>query len=300
MSLLKKGLLVVALLATAGTAYTLTNFSTRAFGDSTGAPMKQGTSVAYNSCNNVGCHTGNPLNSPQGSVTVSSDIPSSGWVPGRTYTITIRGSFPNRDVFGWQAMVWGNADSASIGRIATVPNGVGTVSLSLLRRSPLAAPYDTNYYFGHRSADLAVPTLGRSEVSFLWTAPNEPGANTSASIYARFVAANGNGNNVGDFVLSGSASYLSAPASSQRLVTPVLFKAYPNPATDAIKFHSPWAGEVSATIADISGKIYSKELLNTAANEEVILPVHSLPTGTYWLQLINAQGQKAIATLVKQ
>ena len=47
------------------------------------------------------CH-GNNLNSGPGSFNISSDIPITGFVPGETYTITIQGSHPSFNKYGFE------------------------------------------------------------------------------------------------------------------------------------------------------------------------------------------------------
>ena len=47
------------------------------------------------------CHSGT-INSGQGSVNISSDVPVSGYIPGNTYTITVMGAHPSFTKYGFE------------------------------------------------------------------------------------------------------------------------------------------------------------------------------------------------------
>ena len=52
-------------------------------------------------CSTAGCHTGNNVNAPGGSLTVSG-LPATGWVPGQTYPLTVTIQRPGQRLFGFQ------------------------------------------------------------------------------------------------------------------------------------------------------------------------------------------------------
>src|SRR5437899_3151992 len=74
----------------------------RVFGYSGGPdPGVNGIFGSAQTCAQAGCHSTNPLNVSGGSVTISG-LPSSGWVPGQTYSLTITVQRASQRVFGFQ------------------------------------------------------------------------------------------------------------------------------------------------------------------------------------------------------
>ena len=284
-------------MVTSVVTFSVYSFTSAGFGDSTGAPVKQGTAIAYSSCTQSGCHTGNRVNDARGTFSISSNIPASGWVAGTTYRITLRNTFPGRDVYGWQATVWGNSDSTTIGQMKLVAGGRGQITRSVLRKSGVV--YDTNLYFTHNSASAASPVVGSNEVSFDWVAPTFAGTNNAVTIYASANAANGNGNNLCDFIYLANVTYPAAQwLGVDSKLNKLDLKVYPNPAKDVVKLKGNFnEGEkLNITIFNLQGQTFNQ--LNVETDDQI--DVSDLVAGTYLLRVTNAKGVVSTVPLQKQ
>lgn len=296
---MKKLIQLIVVACVVAVAYSVSSFTSSGFGDSTGAPMKSGVVSAYTSCNMSGCHFGQPVNNPNGQFTITSDIPASGWVPGTKYRITLTTNFSNRDVFGWQAMVWGNSDSASVGTISVPAGQRGRISISPLRRSGVII--DTNYYFTHSPVSVTSPVVGQNVLSFDWVAPLDPAGNTQITIYATSNAANGNGNNLGDLIYLANQTHTQAGVTSVgRTSDAFALRTYPNPATDYIEVRGAFEAAQSYTlsVADLSGKVWQKSV--ESGNAISKLDVTSLPAGVYFLKVTDAHSRSSVKSFVKK
>jgi len=282
-----------------GIGYNVMSFTSSGFGDSTGAPVPGGVVPAYTSCAQSGCHSGNPINDSRGTTTISSDIPAAGWVPGNRYKITIRSTFPNRDAFGWQAMVWGSGDQASVGTISVSSGSRGVITQSILRRGGVIV--DTNRYFTHNPGTVVSPTIGINEVSFDWVAPSDV-QNESVTVYASVNAANGNGNNLGDNIFIANATYPSA-----RLVNlggkleKQSMGIYPNPATDMVTIKGEALANQNADVQvyNQAGKLQFQTHVLGNETEERKLNVASLSPGLYFVKVIPVRG-KAVTLMLNK
>jgi len=126
------------------------------------------------------CHSGS-LNSGQGSITISSNIPATGYVPGETYTITIEGAHPSYTKYGFELT------AESFG------TKVGGFTITNSSQTKLV---NNNNSVTHKSSG----TLGSATKTWTvnWTAP--AAGNITVDFYAAGITANGNSNNSGDNV----------------------------------------------------------------------------------------------------
>ncbi len=265
-------------------------FSSAGFGDSTGGPTKQGTTIAYSVCSNAGCHTGNALNSSRGTLSVTSDIPASGWEPGQTYNVSISFAFAARDVFGWQLMAWGSKDSASVGRFTTV-GGIGTVSNSVLRKGGVA--YDTNQYFTHTAATVVSPTSGSRTITVKWTAPTNPGENSQVVFYCASVMANGNGTALGDFVFRSSHTVNQAvPTGLAKDAFSNPVSIYPVPAKDFVNIDlGNDRSSAQLMIYSVSGKVVRNVVVTPDVDQPAIVSLDGVNAGGYLYKIMDQKGQ---------
>jgi len=130
--------------------------------------------------NCTACHSGT-VNSGQGSVTISSDIPANGYIVGNTYSIAVESSHPTYTRYGFEL----TAESF----------GIKTGGFTIVNSSQTKLTNGGNAVT-HKSAG----TLGSATKTWSvnWTAPST--GNLSVDFYATTVTANGNSQNSGDNV----------------------------------------------------------------------------------------------------
>ena len=127
------------------------------------------------------CH-GSGINSGPGSFNISSDVPTTGFISGETYTITIQGSHPSFTKYGFEL----TAESSGI--------KVGGFNITNSSQTKLT---NNNKSVTHKNTG----TLGSATKTWTvnWTAPTT--GNMTVDFYASGITANGNGvNDNGDEV----------------------------------------------------------------------------------------------------
>src|SRR5438045_2217837 len=65
-------------------------------------PAMNGIFAPQQTCSTSGCHTGNPLNAPGGSLTITGLPTTTGWTPGQPYPLTVTIAKTGQRVFGFQ------------------------------------------------------------------------------------------------------------------------------------------------------------------------------------------------------
>ena len=156
----------------------ITGFEGGSPGGKTNSPMDGQNCTA--------CHVGS-INSGQGSVTITSDIPASGYIPDNTYTITVKSSHPSYTKYGFEltAESFGNKTGGF-----TIVNS----SQTKLTNGGNAVTHKLAGTLGSASKNWSVN----------WTAP--AAGNMSVDFYATSVTANGNSQNSGDNVYTANYS----------------------------------------------------------------------------------------------
>ena len=121
------------------------------------------------------CHSGN-LNSGQGSFNISSDIPSTGYIPLETYTISVQGAHPSYTKYGFEL---------------TAESSVGKVGGFTIANSSQTQLTNNNNSVTHKSTG----TLGSATKTWTvnWTAPSS--GQITVDFYVAGMAANGNSTN---------------------------------------------------------------------------------------------------------
>jgi hypothetical protein len=279
-------------------------FTSGGFGDGTGAPLKKANVSFYVGCNNTSCHSGNPINSSLGGVDVISNIPSTGWVAGETYRLTVKVAHPDRSLWGFQLMAWGSTDSMSVGNLSANKSLGDSASVWATPKTFSGVAYSLQYATHTRNC-LVTGFTGKSEWTLNWKAPSSKTQNVY--FYATGIAANGNGGTTGDYVYqvrknadssgtSFSKDFSTIPVSklattdifSNETERPKVFKIYPTIVeTDLnIGFNEKRNGYARAKISAISGV----ESLSTdwyIADYDKKIDVSSLPKGNYLITIQN-------------
>jgi hypothetical protein len=152
--------------------------------NSSGSPGGRSGSIGDNGNTCTGCHSGTAT-SKIGWITTN--VPTVGYTPGQTYTITATGTHPGVVKFGFELTV---EDSQG--------NKVGTLQLAEPTRTKFT---NGNHAVTHTSSGTT-PSGSSNTWTVNWVAPSNVSGNIG--IYAAFNAANGNGNTSGDVIYKSS------------------------------------------------------------------------------------------------
>ena len=149
------------------------------------------------------CHTGNPVNAPGGSVSISGLPTDTGWTPGQTYPLSITIARPRQRLFGFQLSAVADATNQQAGTLTAVNTrvqikcGGATATTSTQEVRPNAdgtCPSGTIWYAEHRDATSVTSTYLVN-----WTAPSSTSAGKVRFNLAGN-AANGDITSQGDFI----------------------------------------------------------------------------------------------------
>ncbi len=184
---------------------------------SSGAP--EGFSGAPGESNCSACHSSFPLNSGDGELTLSSNIPASGYIPGETYEIQVSVSQKDRPRFGFQLSSQSEASATSIGTFEltdSIRTQIKTLTLAT-----------TSTYITHTKDGIESPDENEWEVN--WTAPDS--GTGKVIFYVASVAANKDSSNQGDYVYTAQLGIeevenVPAPSDSVKIQVKVLLEGY--------------------------------------------------------------------------
>ncbi len=224
----------------------------------TGSPGDNNRTCAQSSC-----HTGTPSG---GSVTINTDVPSSGYIPGQQYNVDVTVMQTGISKFGFTI----TSENSGHDRVGSF---IGTTNVQTI---------SGNSYATHRSGS----TSGSDSKtwSFSWTAPTS--GTGDVTFYAAGNAANNNNNRSGDAIYTSSISVTEDLASGISSFEELGIMIYPNPVEndlwiEGLVSNSP----VSLTIFDLNGrKIWSDELVQSSADRQK-LELSTLESGIYILTL---------------
>jgi hypothetical protein len=230
-------------------------YPTTSNSNGTGSPGAK-TNSPMDGGNCTGCHSGT-LNSGVGTTSITTNIPSSGYMPGNTYTITTNIQEVGIFKFGFEISAEeGNFGSAKTGSFM-VTNSTETKFANNNEAITHKAAGTSGFNSRSWSMDWEAPSTGTGDVTF----------------YASAMASNGNTNNNGDNVYTTSLTIneeVVNAISDNNLQTPFTY----NSATKTIEtLHA-------ILVYDISGKL----VLTT---KEKSTTISHLKNGIYILKSEN-------------
>jgi hypothetical protein len=241
-------------------------------------------SPGENTCNTTGCHTGNPVNSTNGSVTIESpDLINWQYVPGETYTISVTVAQANRNLFG----IGFEALTSTNNNAGILTPGVGTQ----LKNAVVQGVSRVNVV--HVLNGGASPNA--HTFTFSWQAPATDIGNVT--FYTAGNAANNNGTASGDFIYT--SNQVVTPATTVGFndlsKIDVSLNVYPNPAADDLNFTYVLTepAMVRAEIFSISGesvRVLFEEKQQTGETFQSVR-ISDLSHGTYLLRLTIGEEQ---------
>lgn len=211
---------------------------------SSGPPNGMTGAPGENNC--TSCHDSFPVNSGDGNFQISGPLT---FEPGQTYQITVTISDPGQRRWGFEI----------------TPLNYGTCVITQSAHTQLSMQNGRSY-IKHTSAGTFNGTMnGPVSWNFNWTAPVE--SPEQIIFYAAGNAANGNGNNSGDYIYTTTfVTHLVTDIDDDytALIPGQLSLAnYPNPfnTSTEIRFNLPEAGNATIELYDIAGR-----LVKTAAS----------------------------------
>jgi len=234
-------------------------------------------------CNTSGCHTGSAVTDMAGVIT--SDIPTAGYTPGATYTITANFVKAGHTKYGFQASPQ-NASGTKLGTLANINSQTQLVGTG-------------GKYVTHTGSGLS--GSGSKIWTFSWTAPAT--GLGPVTFYGAFNATNSNNNTSGDVVFKSTLVVTEAPASVQDLrINSFSLSTFPNPAHDNlnIKFILSESSSVEVDLLDIQGQKVSNLFSESGMNGEISrsFDISAYPQGIYFLRM-NVEGNYALQKIVK-
>lgn len=274
---MKKTLLTLGVMGAIAFALVLDTTST--FSNPSGAPAGCSSSPSDGAtCATSGCHSGT-ASAKDGMIT--SDIPTTGYVPGSTYAITISITQSGIQTWGFQCSPQ-NTSGVRLGTLA-ITNSTQTKLVG------------SNTYVTHKSGGIS--GSGSKTWSFNWTAPTA-GTGT-VPFYASVMAANSNGGTSGDQVYFDTYTVnedLSAGVA--KTAEAVKFSVFPNPVEGNsmnISFASKAGDSSKVSIMNLSGAIVhtTNYSASVTGDQQVNVNVEDLAKGVYLIQVETPAGTAA-------
>ncbi|MDG1252184.1 MAG: T9SS type A sorting domain-containing protein [Schleiferiaceae bacterium] len=219
----------------------------------TGSPLSNGQTC-------YSCHSG-PSVSTQG-VTISSDIPTDGYLDNTSYTITITSDA-------------GSAGMSTAGFEASVEKA-GSHQGSLTASS--GTQLKQSNFVTHTSSSTSASN-GVKSWSFSW---NSATGSDSVTVYAAGLFANGNNQNSGDALVTSSLEFKKSHVGLGESSSLIELSASPNPAQNVLRLSAPDAhAEGQLTVVDALGRVVLDSPWNAQDASGRVLEVTYWPTGIY-------------------
>ena len=240
-------------------------FSSQAPPGNTGSPGDG----ANNTCAKSGCHAGT-VNSGSGAVTIdASDIPASGWLQGKTYTIKVVVAENLITNYGFQLSAENPSNNTNIGILGTGGNSKVVVSF--------------DNWISHKG------TSSTGDWTFEWTAPT--GSAEEVEFYATGNAANGNGNNTGDHIYKTNINVKRDmnPTGISGISANSDFKILQNPVSDMLRFKSAVGAQFA--LYTLSGEMVKSF---SSTDEFIEVDVSDLSSGMYIINNIEGHNSERI------
>lgn len=227
-----------------------------------GAPMD----ASGQTC--VACHAG--VATPTSGI-ISSDIPSSGFVPGSTYNFSV--TMSGASAYGFEITPQTSTSSAGVG---TLISGVG---------SAISSKY---------IKQTAKKTGSTALWTFQWTAPS---TGTTVTFYGAFNYADNNGGVGGDLIRTSSVTYTASSSTGiELLINDITLSVFPNPTHDILNVSSVVDFKI-ASIYSIDGR-----LVKIISESELIskkIDLLELNSGVYYLKVTTNNDKEIVKQFIK-
>lgn len=209
----------------------------------------------------TGCHGGTAT---QTTGVISSNIPTTGYVNGATYSFSV--TMSGAAAYGFEMTPQTATSNVGLG---TWIAGVGSsVSAKYIKQS-------------------AKKTGASAVWTFSWTAPATA---TTVTFYGGFNYANNNSASSGDIIKKSSITYsANLTGIEENIASQSLISIFPNPTTELL--------HITSFDRLLKGSIYSMEgkIVKTVSEQELItktILVTDLPTGIYFIQITTSENKQ--------
>ena len=239
----------------------------------------------------VECHDTSPLNSGPGSVMLASpDLVNWTYVPGTTYTLELTVAESGRGLFGMGLVALdGNGANAGMLNI-TDPNSTRIRNALVNGNNRRNVVHELNGGTG----------AGSKTFTFTWTAPaTDIGPVT---FYYAGNAADGDGDNTGDHIYSGSEVASAGSVGLAEAASAGLVGVFPNPAHDRVmlNWRLPNDERVQVQLLDLQGRVLAElsEGLVRSVDQRPIGGLDRFPESTYLLAWRSATASGATPLVI--
>lgn len=244
-------------------------------------------------CNQTSCHNSYALNSGTGSVSATSTMNNWTYIPGTTYSISVKVRRIGNVLFG-------------VGAEVLKPNGdnAGTLVVTNTSRTSIKSRLIGSYYRRSIVHTLNGGRLNDSCVfTFNWTAPSTNIGDVT--LYAAGNCSNNNTTAVGDYIYT--MNQLISPdltsGVNDLLQSSHSFTLFPVPASEfvTLRLDNLNTSEGSITLTDMSGKnietLFSGTLNAGLFEKQLSLP--SVKSGTYLITVQTAEGSRTKRLMIR-
>ncbi|GAB1431124.1 hypothetical protein MASR2M18_19580 [Ignavibacteria bacterium] len=257
-----------------------------------GAPVSSTGAPGERTCAASGCHNTNPVNSGVGELTISIDSTEKGYIPGKSYNVTVSVKEKEHKRFGFQIVALNDAGLNS-GELTIIDDKRTQIIRNDLRLQDRI--YGTYTYAG--TAEFAP---GEGKWTLRWTAPQ---AGERVTLYAAAVIANDDDTDAGDFVLTNS---LSVEAASPGSVSEQTLKPAGQPFTEQngnllCSFYFENRGDISVELFDMTGReVRHGRHIAEAGEQNCEFPLTGILPGIYMARVTAGNKSFSRTVLITQ
>lgn len=258
---------------------------------------RTGSNSTSAGCDGPGCHAANntALSVAVTITDTANTTPVTSYVPGKKYRLRVVGGTASlsQSQFGFQvSSVRASSTSTQAGTITA--GGTSTANTTVRTVGSLQ--------IGEHSAPINATGTGTTwayNANLYWTAP--AAGSGQVRLFAVINAVNGTGSTAGDAPNATSVT-IGESTSVSNVDNAVSFKAFPNPATNAININAEGisTGVVSINVYDVRGKVIATQSTNAANSMlNARIDCSKWAAGMYYIQ-VTKESSSSIIPVVKQ
>ncbi len=236
------------------------------------------SSMGDNNENCTKCHAGTAINK---TAWISTNIPSSGYITGKTYKITVSGTHSGVVRFGFEATA-----EDLLGNKQGVISLIQPVKTKLVNSQKAITHTGLGY----------TPDGDNKSWEFNWKAPE---IGTGDIIFsASLCAANGNMGTKGDQTYNSSITVTENPANSiNNLGEYIDINIFPIPSKDFVNINFNDNKFLNYSVMDVNSKIIIEN--KDINSNEIIIDISTFSNGIYFIKFESKEGLKIIEKIVK-
>lgn len=229
-------------------------------------------------CTTSGCHQSYKVNSGSGKLSVHIENGLSSYIPGKTYPVTVEVEQASLLRFGFQMVALKDKDNSNVGVLIPTDGSRNQVT-------PGYGIFSDRKYITYTFKSTNATIVGKSTWTFNWTAPATDEG--SITFYVAGIAANNDGNDLGDY---GYTTSLKINSNTQQISNNnFTVKSFPNPAKDMVNvnYSITETSKVKIDLVDLQGRVVDElfEAIQTQNEYNLSLPfTKPYKGGAYFLR----------------